>query len=144
MEAADLLKRAQAVKEKAYVPYTGFKVGAVAVGGSGKKYDGCNIEITGLTASCCAERNALYSAIAGGETHINKIVMISDLKGEWLVPCGVCRQALYEFGDCDIIITKNEEDGTISTETVRLIEILPEAYKKNISNSDCHVEASQC
>src|SRR5699024_4626582 len=97
-----LIRDAFAAKQFAYTPYSHFNVGAALLTKSGKVYTGCNIEHAGYTATNCAERTALFKAVSEGERQFTAIAIVGSLQGQTntLVtgPCGVCRQALYEFG----------------------------------------------
>ncbi|MBQ8508739.1 MAG: cytidine deaminase [Clostridia bacterium] len=90
-----LIDAARAVRENAYAPYSGYKVGAALLGKSGRIYAGCNFENASFGAGACAERVALGAAIAAGERRFDAICVCGgDLS---VTPCGICRQALAEF-----------------------------------------------
>ena len=127
MEYKKLIKIAMEYRERAYCPYSNFKVGAAVLFKSGNVYGGCNIENSSFGAANCAERTAIFKGISEGEKTIEAIVVIGDLK-DYTYPCGICRQVMTEFGDKDmkIIIAKNEEDYVIKN----LEEILPGAFTK--------------
>ncbi len=90
-----LLQAALAAREHAYAPYSHFQVGA-AVWAGGKIYSGCNVENASYGLSCCAERNAIFAAIAGGEKQLEALCVVADADGP-VSPCGACRQVLAEF-----------------------------------------------
>jgi cytidine deaminase len=95
-----LVEAAQAAAENAYAPYSRFRVGAAVRGASGRIYEGCNVENASYPVGLCAERNALGSAVAAGEERIEAVAVASaDASLETLLPCGMCRQFLSEFGD---------------------------------------------
>lgn len=125
-----LIGAALEARENAYTPYSHFKVGAALLAQSGKIYGGCNIENAAYTPSNCAERTALFKAVSEGERRFTAIAIVAGKEGESNLPvtgpCGVCRQALYEFGGKDLIVllAKNEEDFV----ELRLGELLPYGF----------------
>lgn len=127
MDRKTLIEQAFAARENAYTPYSHFKVGAALLGKSGRVYTGCNVENAGYTPTNCAERTALFKAVSEGEREFEAIAIVGSMEGEKnkLVtgPCGVCRQALYEFGGDDLIVlmAKSPEDYVERT----LGELLP-------------------
>lgn len=108
MDKKLLIKKALEAKEKAYAPYSGFKVGAALLTDSGKIYTGCNIECASYTPTICAERTAISKAVSEGERNIVAIAITGD--SEWTYPCGVCRQVIREFGEDIIVIVVKSED----------------------------------
>lgn len=98
---AELIRAAFKARSFAYTPYSHFKVGAALLAKNGMVYTGCNIENAGYTPTNCAERTALFKAVSEGVTEFTDIAIVGSLDGKknTLVtgPCGVCRQALYEF-----------------------------------------------
>ena len=124
----DLIKLALEYKEKAYVPYSNFRVGAAVRFESGNVYGGCNIENVSFGATNCAERTAIFSGIKEGEKIINEIAIVADSE-ELIAPCGICRQVIVEFSteDTKIILAKNEEEYIIKT----VEEIMPGAFTKD-------------
>ncbi|AOR24367.1 cytidine deaminase [Clostridium taeniosporum] len=127
MENKELVKIALKYREKAYAPYSNFKVGAAVLFDSGKVYGGCNIENASFGATNCAERTAIFSGIAEGETKINAIAVVGSLE-ENTYPCGICRQVISEFGGSEIkvILAKGEDDFIVTN----MGEILPGAFTK--------------
>ncbi len=119
-----LLKEAKAAKEKAYAPYSGFRVGAALLTQSGKVYTGANVENAAYSVTCCAERVALYAAVTDGETAFAAIAVTSD-SDLVTTPCGVCRQALYEFSPHMDVISSN---CRLEYETDTLEKLLPKAF----------------
>lgn len=101
MSGKELLRAAAAARENAYAPYSGFAVGAALLGESGRLYTGCNVENAAFTPTCCAERVALFHAVAEGERAFSAIAVVGGPAGSMprrpCPPCGVCRQALSEF-----------------------------------------------
>jgi len=109
------------VWNNAYVPYSGFKVGAVLVADSGKRYTGCNIEVPIMSLSLCAERVALINALTHGERNFVSMVIAAG-SDQPLMPCGACRQMLSEFASNLLITSLNRKGGQI---TVSLKELFP-------------------
>lgn len=125
-----LIRQALAARKFAYTPYSHFQVGAALLAQNGKVYTGCNIENAGYTPTNCAERTALFKAVSEGERQFSAIAIVGSMQGtvNTLVtgPCGVCRQALYEFGGpaLTVIMAKTEDDYIVTT----LGELLPYGF----------------
>ena len=130
MTPEELVRQALAAMKFAYVPYSGFTVGAALLTKSGKVYLGCNIENAAYGPSNCAERTALFKAVSEGVREFDAIAIVGSKVGEknTLVtgPCGVCRQALYEFGGpkLTVIMAKDENDYIVTT----LGDLLPYGF----------------
>lgn len=123
MDTKELIQKAMEAKEKAYTPYSGFRVGAALLTADGTVFTGSNIEIASYSPTLCAERNAIFSAVHAGARKITKIVVTAD--GENTFPCGVCRQVMREFAtDLEIIVANSTEDYQIYT----LEELLPHSF----------------
>lgn len=127
MDYKNLILEALKSRERAYAPYSKFKVGAAAIMDNNKIYSGCNIENVSYGATNCAERTAVFKAVSEGAKVIKAIAVVGDLKN-YTYPCGICRQVIEEFSDdsTEIILAKNENDYIIKT----LEEILPGAFSK--------------
>lgn len=102
----DLIKAARRARGRSYSPYSRFPVGAAVEATDGKVFEGCNVEIASYSLTICAERVALFQAVAAGARKI-KAVAVSCVQGTAddpspLMPCGACRQALAEFADGDL------------------------------------------
>ena len=125
-----LVQRAKEARKNAYTPYSGFAVGAALLCKDGSVYAGCNIENAGFTATCCAERTAFFRAVNDGKRQFSAIAIVGSKEGtvNELVtgPCGVCRQALYEFSgpDLTVIMARTEEDYIVTT----LGQLLPYGF----------------
>ncbi len=107
MTKNELIQNAIEAMQSAYAPYSNFTVGAALLSKNGKVYKGCNIENGAYSVTNCAERTALFSAVANGEREFEAIAIVGGEKGEivnFCPPCGVCRQALSEFCDGDFKI----------------------------------------
>ncbi|MBC8590762.1 cytidine deaminase [Wansuia hejianensis] len=123
MNRKELIKKALEAQEKAYVPYSGFHVGAALLSEDGKIYTGCNIEISSYSPTICAERTAIFKAISEGSMKIKAIAIVGDANPTF--PCGVCRQVIREFGkDAEIIIANSEEDYNVYT----IDDLLPYSF----------------
>ena len=120
----ELIEAAKAVREKAYAPYSNFKVGAALRTKSGKIYTGCNVESASYGLTVCAERVAIWKAVSEGEKEFETIAVAADTE-ELTPPCGVCRQIIWEFcGDVPVIFANLKGKN----ETVKMSELLPRAF----------------
>ena len=133
MEKAEiqaLIREAFEGQKFAYVQYSRFHVGAALRARDGRVFKGCNIENAGYTPTNCAERTALFKAVSEGVREFDAIAIVGSKVGEknTLVtgPCGVCRQALYEFGGpkLTVIMAKDENDYIVTT----LGDLLPYGF----------------
>src|SRR6266550_2216929 len=95
-QLTDLIRAASGVRKQAYVPYSGFAVGAAVQCKSGAVFVGSNIENISYGLTICAERIAVASAVAAGQREFVAIAVVADTS-EPIVPCGACRQFLAEF-----------------------------------------------
>lgn len=123
-----LIKMAIQSRDRAYAPYSKFKVGAAVLTEDSSIYTGCNIENSSYGATNCAERTAIFKAISEGHTNIKVIAVVGD-KQSYLAPCGICRQVILEFAtkDIKIILAKNLNDYIVKS----MEEILPLPFSKN-------------
>ena len=119
-----LIEEAKKAMEKAYAPYSGYKVGAALLGADGRVYTGCNIENAAFGPTICAERTAVAKAVSEGRRDFVRIVVAGDSDAP-CVPCGVCRQVLREFAS-DIEIICLGSDG--SELTMALSDLLPRSF----------------
>lgn len=122
---ATLLRHATEARERAYVPYSRFKVGAALLTDTGRIIPGCNFENASYGATICAERGAVGHALAVGEKGFQAIAVIADYP-EPVMPCGICRQVLSEFApDMPVIMANMQGERRVAT--VR--ELLPGIFQ---------------
>lgn len=125
MTDRELYETALKMTERAYAPFSNFKVGAALLTTDGKVFTGVNVENSSLGGTICAERTAFVKAISEGEYSFEKIAVVANEGEAW--PCGICRQFMKEFCDDDFrIITGNEAD---SLRVFTMAEILPEGFR---------------
>ena len=117
-----LLDDATAVRENAYVPYSGFRVGAALRSTDGRVHVGCNVENVAYPEGTCAEAGAIAAMIAAGDTRIADILVIADSPAP-VPPCGGCRQKIAEFADPGVTVTLCTTGGASLSMTVA--ELLP-------------------
>lgn len=130
MENKELIRLALEARERAYVPYSHYQVGAALLAKNGTVYQGCNIENAAYTPTNCAERTAFFKAVSEGEREFEAIAIVGGYAGAptgYAYPCGVCRQVMMEF--CDpksfrVITAVSEEDYLEKT----LEEMLPHGF----------------
>lgn len=127
----NLITEAINSREKAYTPYSNFKVGAALLTFDGKIYGGCNIECASYPVCNCAERTALFKAVYDGHKKFKAIAVVGGKDGEELSsycpPCGMCRQALREFcspEDFKVILAVSTEEFKVYT----LNDLLPQSF----------------
>jgi len=117
-----LIEVAQDARKKAHAPYSKFYVGAALETSNGKIFPGCNVENASYSLTICAERTALFSAVAAGEKDFTHLVVATE---NGVSPCGACRQVIWELCG-EIPITLVNETGAC-TETSSS-ELLPQAF----------------
>ena len=128
MEYKELIHSALEAREKAYCPYSNFKVGAAILFEDGKIYTGSNIENASFGATNCAERTAIFKGVHEGNREIKAVAVVGDTNA-YTYPCGICRQVIAEFvvdEKIPVIIIKNENDYIMKT----FEEILPGVFSK--------------
>ena len=127
MDYDELIRKANEVKENAYVPYSHFRVGAALLTQSGKIFTGCNVENASYSPTICAESSAIVKAVSEGEREYTAVAVISDSE-DFTSPCGVCRQRIYEFGsDIDVIMANKKGEYKV----YKISELLPEGFNKD-------------
>ena len=128
-----LIEDAAKVREKAYAPYSGFKVGAAIRSRSGQVFVGCNVENVAYPEGTCAEAGAIAAMVAAGEGEIAEVAVIADSPVP-VTPCGGCRQKLAEFGGAEVPVTLATVAGV--EKTVTLAELLPLAFDQSHMEKD--------
>jgi cytidine deaminase len=122
VDAKALVAAAAGARERAYAPYSGYKVGAALLTKSGHVYAGCNVENAVYPLSMCAERSAVFHAVCDGEENFTAVAVVTENGG---APCGSCRQVLREFGD-EILVLIGDTEGNWRETTVA--ELLPDSF----------------
>jgi cytidine deaminase len=124
-DAAELLRHAREVRERAYAPYSRFRVGAVVVTADGRRFEGVNVENASYRLTSCAEQSAIAAmASAGARGPIAAVAVIAD-GDEPCTPCGACRQTIVEFGP-DAVVHAGGDGGRTLTTTIA--ELLPHRF----------------
>ncbi len=129
MNPEKLMELAVEAMGHAYVPYSGYKVGAALLCADGSVYQGCNIENASFSPTICAERTAIFKAVYDGKRDFKAIAVCGGKDGVItgvFPPCGVCRQVMREFCEDDFIIYLVGAGG--SYETLTLPELLPFSF----------------
>jgi cytidine deaminase len=123
----ELLAAAREAMAAAYCPYSNFAVGAAILGADGETYRGCNVENASYGLTICAERNAVFSAVARGCLSFVAIAVVTNARTP-ARPCGACRQVIAEFSQADnpVIVLTAGADGEIVRETIA--ELLPKTF----------------
>ncbi len=119
-----LMSLALSAKEKAYAPFSNFKVGAALLTESGEIYTGVNVENSSYGLTICAERTAAVKAVSEGQKIFKAIAIASDSETP-ASPCGACRQFLWEFGDFPVILVSSK--GNVKE--YMLSELIPEGFR---------------
>jgi cytidine deaminase len=128
-EKQSLIDLANAARQRAYVPYSNYPVGAALRTKTGRIYTGVNVENAAYPQTMCAERVAIFKAISDGEKEFEVISVVTDNGGS---PCGGCRQVMAEFA-LDMIVLMADGNGKLIKETT-VGELLPEAFTPNHLN----------
>lgn len=119
-----LLNEALAAREHAYARYSKFAVGAAILGDRGEIIRGCNVENVSFGATNCAERTALFSAVAQGIRKFAAIAVVADLE-QPITPCGICRQVLAEFNpDMEVLCANTKGE----TRRFKVRDLLPNGF----------------
>ena len=125
MNIEQLIQDAKMAREKAYVPYSNFGVGAALLTTDGKVYQGCNIENAAYSMCNCAERTALFKAYSEGDRDFQMLAVVADTDRP-CSPCGACRQVISELCPRDMKVVLTNLKGDIQEITVE--ELLPVAF----------------
>lgn len=122
-----LIETAVQAQKRAYCPYSRYPVGAAVLTNSGRVFAGCNVENASYGLSMCAERAAIYHAVAGGHDAITAVAVV----GAAAKPCGACRQVMHEFSDKDTalyLVDLNPANGRRSVSKTTVYKLLPLAF----------------
>jgi cytidine deaminase len=122
-EKQSLIDLANTARQRAYVPYSNYAVGAALRTKSGRIFTGINVENAAYPQTMCAERVAIFKAVSEGEKEFEIISVVTENGGS---PCGGCRQVMAEFG-LDTIVLMADGSGKLVKETT-VKELLPEAF----------------
>jgi len=124
-ERKQLLAAARRVMRHAYAPYSRFRVGAALLTTKGELFVGCNVENASYGITNCAERTAIFSAVAhSGRLKIRAMAVVND-QGVACSPCGACRQAIYEFGPEAVVVFPTENGWKEAS----IRQLLPEGFR---------------
>ncbi len=124
----ELILEAKKAMKLAYAPYSNFKVGAALLSSSGKVFTGANLENSSSGLTVCAERVALYKALSSGGKEFTKIAVIASAEKP-ITPCGLCRQALFEFSP-DLKVICSNLKGKVRKFTLKQLLPHPFSYDK--------------
>ncbi len=120
------MRLAKKAMKNAHAPYSGFYVGAAILLANGKVFSGCNVENASYGMTNCAERTAIFSAVAQSGPKIEiRAVAVANAKGVPCAPCGACRQVIYEFGPEATIYFQ----GAGGLKQAHITELLPEGFR---------------
>ena len=122
LDRDELIRQAMAARERAYAPYSRYRVGAAVLAESGRIYAGCNVENAAYPLVTCAERTAIVKAVSEGERGLVALAVATENGGS---PCGSCRQTLREFCQ-DALVLIVDADGACRETT--LSELLPDGF----------------
>ena len=122
---AELLAAAEAVRARAYAPYSRFQMGAAILADDGKIYVGCNVENAAYPVGNCAEPSAIAAMLAGGGKRIMRIYVTGPGSAP-VTPCGGCRQRIREFADEDVVVISHGVDGVPLSQTIA--QLLPHSF----------------
>lgn len=121
-----LIREAKIARERAYAPYSNFKVGAALYTKSEKIYHGCNVENVSYSLTCCAERVAIFKAISEGEKEFLALAVIANTD-QPVSPCGACRQVMSEFFTDDVEIYLANLSGKVKKTTIN--DLMPNEFR---------------
>ena len=122
----ELVRAAEAAMQNAYAPYSKFRVGSAVLTTSGKVFSGCNVENASYGMTNCAERTAIFSAVAqlGPKLELTAVAVVND-HGVPCSPCGACRQVIYEFGPDATVFFQ----GANGEKQAHITQLLPEGFR---------------
>lgn len=128
VRAIELYRAALEARKKAYIPYSSFAVGAALMTDTEQIFAGCNIENSSYGVTNCAERTALYTAVAQGHKRFISLAVVGDTPGP-ISPCGICRQALSEFATNSMLVWLFNLEGDVLVITIG--DLLPLSFNKS-------------
>jgi cytidine deaminase len=122
----EMLSTARAAFKNAHAPYSKFRVGSTILTERGALYSGCNVENASYGLTSCAERNAIFAAVAaeGSGIRIKAVAVATERDGP-CAPCGACRQVIFEFGPDALVLFR----GQSGTEQMAIAKLLPEGFR---------------
>ncbi|WP_238442368.1 cytidine deaminase [Desulfofalx alkaliphila] len=123
-----LINVARAAMNRAYAPYSNFPVGAALITKEGNVYNGCNVENVSYGLTCCAERVAIFKAVADGFKDFKALAVIANTE-QPCSPCGACRQVMIEFAPHMEVYMVNKDGHYIKTTAG---ELLPAQFDKDL------------
>jgi cytidine deaminase len=122
----ELIRAADEATKNAYAPYSDFRVGAAILTAKGEMFSGCNVENASYGMTNCAERTAIFAAVANSGPGLEVIaVAVANARGVPCAPCGACRQVIYEFGPDATIFFQ----GANGPKEAQITELLPEGFR---------------
>jgi cytidine deaminase len=121
-----MLATARIAFKNAHAPYSNFRVGSTILTQRGNQYSGCNVENSSYGLTSCAERNAIFAAVAaeGSGMRINAVAVATEKDGP-CAPCGACRQVIFEFGPDALVLFR----GQSGAEQMPITKLLPEGFR---------------
>ena len=119
-----LIEKAQQARQRAYAPYSNYRVGAALLTSTGDVFSGANVENAAYPTSICAERVAIFKAVSEGQRQFQAIAVVTENGGS---PCGSCRQVLAEFGLETLVLIADAQGRVVQEMTVA--ELLPGAFR---------------
>lgn len=128
MDSNGLLKRAVETMGNAHAPYSKYQVGAAVLTESGEVFGGCNVENASYGLTNCAERTAIFSAVAAGHKKFTAVAIVAA-KAPTPYPCGACRQVMAEFmaDGCPVYIASASDLDSFEETSVGAL--LPHSFK---------------
>lgn len=126
MNAAQLFDRAKLVAEQAYAPYSHFQVGCALITNSGSLFTGCNVENASYGLTICAERNAVFHAVAEEGPGMKIATLAVIALGQAFPPCGACRQVIAEFATPETRVCFLRDGNPV---VMSMAELLPAGFR---------------
>lgn len=135
IDVIELYSKALIASKQAYAPYSNFPVGAALLMEDGSVITGANVENRSFGATNCAERTAVFAAVAKGYRTFKAIAIATPAADYPVSPCGICRQVLTEFAPADTLVCFGNSTDNIVTTT--LAEVFPHDALHELGNSTC-------